>query len=63
MKKPNGNGTINGKGATSPLIFTAFELRLMDFPAMSYVVPGHIVEGLTLLAGKPKVGKSWLASI
>src|SRR5262245_65203993 len=25
-----------------------------------YVVPGVIVEGLTLLAGKPKLGKSWL---
>jgi hypothetical protein len=33
----------------------------MEFPQISYVVPNHIVEGLTLLAGKPKIGKSWLA--
>src|SRR3712207_6932590 len=25
-----------------------------------YIVPGYIVEGLTLLGGKPKLGKSWL---
>jgi RecA-family ATPase len=27
---------------------------------LGYVVPGIIAEGLTLLAGKPKIGKSWL---
>jgi hypothetical protein len=26
-----------------------------------YVVPGYIAEGLTVLAGRPKLGKSWLA--
>jgi AAA domain len=31
-----------------------------NFPPIKYVVPGVIVEGLTLLAGKPKTGKSWL---
>jgi DNA-binding transcriptional ArsR family regulator len=55
MTKPN------GKGAASRQTFTARELELMEFPEISYVVPNHIVEGLTLLAGKPKVGKSWLA--
>jgi AAA domain len=33
----------------------------MDFPEISYVVPGIIPEGLTILAGRPKVGKSWMA--
>ena len=61
MNKPNGNGATNCKGTSSPQLFTALELQHMDFPALSYVVPDHIVEGLTLLAGKPKVGKSWLA--
>lgn len=28
---------------------------------MRYVVPGYIAEGLTVLAGRPKLGKSWLA--
>jgi hypothetical protein len=32
----------------------------MTFGPIKYVVPGYIVEGLTLFAGKPKVGKSWL---
>jgi hypothetical protein len=32
----------------------------MAFKPINYVVPGIIVEGLTLFAGKPKIGKSWL---
>jgi RecA-family ATPase len=32
----------------------------MTFPPIKYVVPGILVEGLTLFAGKPKIGKSWL---
>jgi len=35
-------------------------LKTMTFEPIKYVVPGIIVEGLTLLAGKPKIGKSWL---
>jgi hypothetical protein len=35
-------------------------LQAMTFAPIKYVVPGIFVEGLTLLAGKPKVGKSWL---
>jgi len=41
--------------------FTAGALRTMNFKAIEYVVPGIIPEGLTILAGKPKIGKSWLA--
>jgi predicted ATP-dependent serine protease len=40
--------------------YTAPELQAADFPPIKFVVPGYIVEGLTLLAGKPKFGKSWL---
>jgi len=36
------------------------DLQLMIFPPIKYVVPSVIVEGLTILAGKPKLGKSWL---
>jgi hypothetical protein len=32
----------------------------MEFPTVSYVVPGIIPEGLTILAGRPKIGKSWM---
>ena len=35
-------------------------LKIMTFKPINYVVPGIIVEGLTLFAGKPKIGKSWL---
>jgi hypothetical protein len=35
-------------------------LKSMRFAPLKYVVPGIIVEGLTLFAGKPKIGKSWL---
>ncbi|HKH27678.1 MAG TPA: AAA family ATPase [Sphingomicrobium sp.] len=40
--------------------FTALDLQRMFFPPIKYVVTGYIVEGLTLLAGRPKRGKSWL---
>jgi hypothetical protein len=35
-------------------------LQLMEFEPIRFVVPGLIAEGLTLFAGKPKIGKSWL---
>ena len=44
----------------APSIFNAEELDQMTFTPIKYVVPGYVVEGLTLLAGKPKIGKSWL---
>jgi hypothetical protein len=55
-----GAGKLNGGGA-HPHGITARDLQLLEFPPISYVVPGLVVEGLTLLAGKPKIGKSWLA--
>lgn len=41
-------------------ISTAADLRRMSFPPVQYIVPGYIAEGCTLLAGRPKLGKSWL---
>ena len=38
--------------------FTAAALKQMKFEPVKYVVPGYIAEGLTLFAGKPKLGKS-----
>jgi primase-polymerase (primpol)-like protein/biotin operon repressor len=40
---------------------SAEDLEKMDLPEISWIVPGIIPEGLTLLCGKPKTGKSWLA--
>ncbi|MGH3342206.1 MAG: AAA family ATPase [Carbonactinosporaceae bacterium] len=41
--------------------FTADELMAMEFPEPRWAVPGILAEGVNLLAGPPKVGKSWLA--
>ena len=41
--------------------FTANELQATDFPPLKFLVEGLITEGLTILAGKPKMGKSWMA--
>jgi hypothetical protein len=43
-----------------PTVLSAAELKIMRFDPIKFVVPGYIVEGLSLLAGKPKIGKSWL---
>lgn len=47
--------------ATGIVTFTARELQKMEFPPIRYAVKGYIAEGLTILAGKPKIGKSWMA--
>jgi hypothetical protein len=44
-----------------PHEFTAFELQRMEIEPAKEVVPDLLAEGLTLLAGAPKRGKSWLA--
>lgn len=41
--------------------WTAAELLATDFPEPRWAVPGLLAEGVTLLAGPPKVGKSWLS--
>jgi predicted ATP-dependent serine protease len=41
--------------------FTAADLQRMEFPPIKYVVSNYVGEGLTILAGAPKIGKSWLA--
>jgi hypothetical protein len=43
-----------------PVAITAAALRLKTFKPVRWVVPDIIPEGLTILAGKPKGGKSWL---
>jgi AAA domain len=42
-------------------VITAAVLAAKVFPSITYTVPRYIAQGVTLLAGKPKVGKSWLA--
>jgi DNA-binding transcriptional ArsR family regulator len=41
--------------------WTTAELLAMNFPPPVWVVPDLLTTGLTILAGAPKLGKSWLA--
>jgi hypothetical protein len=38
----------------------ASDLQGMTFAPVRYVLSGFVPEGITILAGKPKIGKSWL---
>ncbi len=50
--------STNGHG---PQTFTAAELLSMVLPPVRWAVPDILPEGVTFLAGKPKLGKSWMA--
>jgi AAA domain len=39
---------------------TLADLRKKEFAPLKYVVPGILTEGCTVLAGRPKIGKSWM---
>lgn len=41
--------------------FSARDLQKLEFPPLEFCVDGLVTEGLALLAGKPKMGKSWMA--
>ncbi len=64
-----GRSTAGGLGAaaddhpdTKPLdVWTADTLLSTAFPEPVWAVPGLLPAGLTILAGAPKTGKSWLA--
>ena len=42
-------------------MITAKEIQAMDIEPLTWIVNNLIPEGLSLLAGRPKVGKSWFA--
>lgn len=46
---------------TTKTRWTAKELLNATFPKPKWIVPDLLPEGLVILAGRPKVGKSWLA--
>jgi len=48
-------------GQHTPTIFSLQELLSWELPPVRWAIPDILPEGLTLLAGKPKLGKSWLA--
>jgi hypothetical protein len=55
----NPTNSANSTNRTQPL--TAAELMGLTFEPTRWVVPGVLPEGLSLLVGKPKKGKSWMA--
>jgi hypothetical protein len=44
-----------------PTVFSAKELGAMEFQPVKWIVNDVLPEGATILAGRPKLGKSWLA--
>ena len=49
-----------GRNGHRPETISAAELMALELPEVRWAVPGIVPEGVTLLAGKPKLGKSWL---
>lgn len=55
--RPNGNGAEHDDDG----FFTAKSLQSEVFQPLKSIAEGIVIEGATLLAGRPKIGKSWLA--
>lgn len=51
---------LETKGAELGIYFDATDLMLREFPEPRWAVEGLIPEGLTMLVGSPKLGKSWM---
>lgn len=47
-------------GLAGPRIWRATELMAMRFDSTRWAIPGLLPAGLAILAGRPKLGKSWL---
>lgn len=58
--KQNNNSIIHEMPKTIEL-FTAKELCNTDLIPINWIIPNFLGEGLSILAGNPKVGKSWFA--
>lgn len=56
-----GVGGFEPDGQREPTTWTAAELVGLQLPPARWAIPGLLPEGVTLLAGAPKVGKSWLS--
>jgi hypothetical protein len=60
LKPKQGGGEVLTLPAM-PTVITAADLEKMTFPDPVWLVDGVIPEGVSILAGKPKLGKSFLA--
>ena len=59
-KIANSIGKYAPSASVVPPEITAAELFNKDLPEPIWMVPGVLPTGITLLAGRPKIGKSWL---
>lgn len=55
----NADKGVDGAAAAAEEDYPFAELLGMEFPPPKWIVPNFVPEGLTLFAGKPKIGKSW----
>ncbi len=55
------DGPQDGPDSVRVSRWTAADLMSATFPEPRWAVPGLLAEGVSLLAGPPKVGKSWLS--
>jgi hypothetical protein len=55
------NGDPEKRAQRQKRVISCFDLAHKELPVSKCIVDGIIPPGLTLLAGKPKIGKSWLA--
>lgn len=51
---------LAGKVEEKRRFFTFEEVCKLEIPELQWVIPGVLPQGLTVLAGAPKMGKSWL---
>ncbi len=58
---PNDPHPVAPLDGAQPRVFSLQELLSWELPPPRWAIPEILPEGLTLLAGKPKLGKSWLA--
>jgi len=59
-KAPTWEPATKKKPESKLKAITAADLEDKEFPPLKWAVPGLLTEGLTILAGRPKRGKSWL---
>src|SRR5215217_3182772 len=59
--RPEARALPEWRKHNAPETMTAAELMDMEFDPTRWVVPDVLPEGLSLLVGKPKKGKSWMA--
>jgi hypothetical protein len=58
---PNGPAEPTDRDPRSRTYWTAAHLMMAELPEPRWAVPDIVPEGLSLLVGSPKVGKSWAA--